>query len=59
MFNFFVLNESSRADMMDDDYIQELIQWSHPHISDHEPFQFTEKEKLAMLSLPKKECQLH
>lgn len=59
VFNFFVLNESSRADMMDDDYIQELLQWSHPHISDMEPFQLTEKEKLVMLSLPKKECQPH
>lgn len=41
---------------MDDDYIQELLQWSHPHISVNEPFQLTEKEKLVMLSLPKKEC---
>lgn len=41
---------------MDDDYIQELIDWTHPHISDGMPFQYTEKENTDMLRLPRKEC---
>lgn len=41
---------------MDDEYIQELIAWTHPHISDQNPFQYTDKENMAMLRLPRKEC---
>lgn len=41
---------------MDDEYIQELIDWTHPHISDGTPFQYTEKENVEMLRLPRKEC---
>ena len=47
----------SSADFMDDDYIQELLQWTHPHIA-NEPIQYTENENLQLLSLPKKECLL-
>jgi hypothetical protein len=41
---------------MDDDYIEELLRWVHPHIANAEPIQYTEKEELQLLSLPKKEC---
>jgi len=45
-----------RADFMDDEYIRELLHWEHPYICDHNPVQYTEKENLAMLRLPRKEC---
>lgn len=43
---------------MDDEYIQELIHWTHPHVSDETPFQYTEKENMEILRLPRKECGL-
>ena len=43
---------------MDDEYIQALLEWVHPHISNLSTFQYTEKENMAMLRLPRKECSL-
>ena len=45
-----------RADFADDDYIQELIHWTHPHIAIQTDFAYTEEENLVMLRLPRKEC---
>jgi len=42
---------------MDDAPIQELLSWSHPNIEDPEPVQYTDKENLDILSLPRRECQ--
>ncbi|KIM49444.1 hypothetical protein M413DRAFT_108537 [Hebeloma cylindrosporum] len=47
--------EHYMADFVDDEYIQELIQWVHPHVSDPNPFEYTEKENAEMLRLPRKE----
>ena len=41
---------------MDDGYIQDMLEWIHPHISDQSAFQYTEKENMEMLRLPRKEC---
>jgi len=49
-------NYFSSADFMDDEYIRELLQWTHPHIANKESVQYTEEENLQLLSLPKKEC---
>ncbi|KIY51073.1 SHQ1-domain-containing protein [Fistulina hepatica ATCC 64428] len=43
------------ADFADDDYIQEMIRWEHPHAQSSGDVEFNEKEKLAMLRLPRKE----
>ena len=48
---------ASRADYADDEYIQELIHWTHPFSDLPSDFQFTEQENLAMLKLPRKECE--
>ena len=45
-----------RADFADDEYIRELTAWSHPHATSTDEFQYTEKENLVMLRLPRKEC---
>ena len=50
-FSFFC-----RADFADDEYIQELIRWTHPHTIPQVDFQYTESENMAMLRLPRKEC---
>ncbi|KAF8201459.1 SHQ1 protein-domain-containing protein [Pholiota molesta] len=50
--------EHYMADFMDDEYIQELIAWTHPHISDQNPFQYTDKENMAMLVYPGKNVHL-
>lgn len=42
---------------MDDEEIREMIQWVQPHLADRSPFQYTETEKLTMLTLPRRECQ--
>ncbi|KAF9476317.1 SHQ1-domain-containing protein [Pholiota conissans] len=47
--------EHYMADFMDDECIQELIAWTHPHISDKNTFQYTEQENAAVLRLPRKE----
>ncbi|THU99343.1 SHQ1-domain-containing protein [Dendrothele bispora CBS 962.96] len=47
--------EHYMADFADDEYIQELISWKHPHVVSSESFQYTEKENMAMLNLPRKE----
>lgn len=53
---FISLITIARADYADDDYIQELLSWTHPHISASEEVIYTEEEKLIMLRLPRKEC---
>ena len=45
-----------RADYADDEYIRELMAWPHPHAASAEAFEYTEKENLVMLRLPRKEC---
>jgi hypothetical protein len=45
-----------RADYADDEYIQELLKWIHPHVSTTEEVKYTEEENLVMLRLPRKEC---
>ncbi len=45
-----------RADFADDEYIRELVSWSHPHATSTDEFQYTEKENAVMLRLPRKEC---
>ncbi|CAA7265397.1 unnamed protein product [Cyclocybe aegerita] len=47
--------EHYMADYMDDEYIQELLAWKHPHISDSRPFEYNEKENMQMLRLPRRE----
>ncbi|KAF8162917.1 SHQ1 protein-domain-containing protein [Crassisporium funariophilum] len=47
--------EHYMADYMDDEYIQDLLKWVHPHISDSSAFQYTEKENADILRLPRKE----
>lgn len=49
---------SLRADFADDEYIQELIHWTHPHTEVQTDFQYTEQENFTMLRLPRKECRL-
>ncbi|KAJ7075944.1 SHQ1 protein-domain-containing protein [Mycena belliarum] len=49
--------EHYMADYADDEYIQELVLWENqenPHVTTG-PFQFTEDENLALLTLPRKE----
>ncbi|KAJ4488170.1 SHQ1 protein-domain-containing protein [Lentinula aciculospora] len=46
------------ADFADDEYIRELIGWTHPYLSDSNTFAYTEKENATMLNLPRKECVL-
>lgn len=46
-------DEHYMADYMDDEYIQELLGWTHP-LTDG-PFEYTEKENAEMLRLPRKE----
>ncbi|KAJ3562171.1 hypothetical protein NP233_g9743 [Leucocoprinus birnbaumii] len=43
------------ADYADDEYIQELLKWKHPHITAREEVKYTEEENLVMLRLPRKE----
>lgn len=50
----------ARADYADDEYIRDLLAWKHPYVMETGEFQYTEEEKMAMLNLPRKECeQLH
>jgi len=46
-----------RADYADNDYIGELLVWTHPHLASSENTPFSEDENLVMLRLPKKECE--
>ncbi|KAF5330561.1 hypothetical protein D9619_006009 [Psilocybe cf. subviscida] len=44
------------ADFMDDEYIEELLTWKHPHIlASSEDFEYSEKENMEILRLPRKE----
>ncbi|KAH8107186.1 SHQ1 protein-domain-containing protein [Cristinia sonorae] len=48
--------EHYMADFADDEYIQELIAWRHPHCRDDaDAVVYTEEENLTMLRLPRKE----
>lgn len=42
---------------MDDEYIQDLLEWVHPYITNESVIEYTEKENMEMLRLPRKECQ--
>lgn len=43
---------------MDDESIREMLTWKHPYVTNADEFQYTEEEKLAMLRLPRRECEL-
>ncbi|KAK1232993.1 hypothetical protein PQX77_003907 [Marasmius sp. AFHP31] len=47
--------EHYMADFAEDEYIQELLRWTHPNAESASDLGFTAKEKEAMLNLPKKE----
>lgn len=49
--------EHYMADYADDGYIQELLQWTHPHVTATEEVEYTETENLTMMRLPRKECK--
>ncbi|KAF7791274.1 hypothetical protein EIP86_002288 [Pleurotus ostreatoroseus] len=53
-----ILSSLFRADYADDEYIQELLHWTHPYSNLPKDFQYEEKENMAMLKLPRKECML-
>ena len=38
--------------------IQEILDWEHPYLVDNGDVLFTEGENMAMLRLPRKECEL-
>ena len=38
--------------------IQEILVWEHPYLVDNGDVLFTDEENLAMLRLPRKECEL-
>jgi hypothetical protein len=53
-----------RADFADNEQIEELLAWTHPHLESSSSAAprpnaviFTEAENLAMLRLPRKECK--
>ncbi|KAF7303612.1 CS domain-containing protein [Mycena indigotica] len=49
-------DEYYMADYAADEHVQELLLWKNPHIeSTTESFEFTEEEKLALLTLPRRE----
>ncbi|KAI0928358.1 hypothetical protein AcW1_005627 [Taiwanofungus camphoratus] len=47
--------EHYMADFAEDDYIQELIAWNNSQMNSTGEFEYTEKENLTMLRLPRKE----
>ncbi|KAL0579976.1 hypothetical protein V5O48_002060 [Marasmius crinis-equi] len=47
--------EHYMADYAEDEYIQELLKWTHPHNAGPSETEFSEKENAMMLNLPKKE----
>lgn len=55
--NSYSLPDLFSADFMDDEYIEELLTWKHPHIlASSEDFEYSEKENMEILRLPRKEC---
>jgi len=50
-----------RADFADNEQIEELIVWAHPHLESPSAtgVVFTEAENATMLRLPRKECTSH
>jgi len=51
----------NRADFADNEQIEELIVWTHPHLESPSTtgVVFTEAENATMLRLPRKECTSH
>ncbi|TFK27328.1 SHQ1-domain-containing protein, partial [Coprinopsis marcescibilis] len=47
--------EHYMADFADDEYIQDLLQWKHPYLTDNNAFEYTEEENLEILQLPRRE----
>src|SRR5258708_4284100 len=47
-----------RADFIQDEEIQGLIEWRHPFDNPPQQIEFTESERSEMLKLPRKECTL-
>ena len=56
--NKLIATVFNRADYADDEYIQELLAWRNPHTVQTDDFKYSEKENMAMLNLPRKECEL-
>ncbi|KAF9264856.1 SHQ1-domain-containing protein [Marasmius fiardii PR-910] len=48
-------SEHYMADFAEDEYIQELIEWRHPHAEGLANPNFSDQESVMMLNLPKKE----
>lgn len=50
-----------RADFADNEQLEELIAWTHPHLESPSTtgVVFTEAENATMLRLPRKECTSH
>lgn len=54
---FYECVVAARANFAEEEEIQELVRWTHPHLSSSpETFQYTEMENATMLRLPRKEC---
>ncbi|RXW17973.1 hypothetical protein EST38_g7889 [Candolleomyces aberdarensis] len=49
--------EHYMADFADDEYIRDLLTWTHPHIAQSGAFEYTESENLEILRLPRKESK--
>ncbi|KAF8061544.1 SHQ1 protein-domain-containing protein [Lyophyllum atratum] len=47
--------EHYMADFADDEYIRELLAWTHPYTDHIDNFQYTDEENAVMLRLPRKE----
>jgi len=47
--------EHYMADYADDEQMQELLTWVHPHIANTKDVIYTDEEKLTMIQLPRKE----
>lgn len=52
-------NTLCRADYADVEYIQELIAWQDPDLTNTAEVIYTEVENMAMLRLPRKERERH
>jgi hypothetical protein len=52
-----------RADFADTEQIDQLLEWTHPHLDENAAHatitSFTEAENAAMLRLPRKECNVY
>lgn len=43
---------------MDDECIQDLLTWRHPYVTNADELQYRDEEKMEMLRLPSRECEL-